>query len=103
MHLVLFEKGQPQPRIEIPFPDAFRIGNVWSMIVFDLDYENTEYGYRMDGPFNAQEGHRFDSSKILLDPYARAIGGRDVWAVQPNWNDVYQHAGDGLRRLRLGR
>ena len=86
--LVLFEQGQPQPKVEIPFPDAFRIGNVWSMIVFDLDYENTEYGYRLDGPFNAQEGHRFDASKILLDPYARAIGGRDVWAVQPNWNDV---------------
>ena len=91
--LVLFEKGQPQPKVEIPFPDAFRIGNVWSMIVFDMDYENTEYGYRLDGPFNAQEGHRFDASKILLDPYARAIGGRDVWAVQPDWNDIYQHRG----------
>ncbi len=49
--LVLFEQGEQQPKVEIPFPDAFRIGNVWSMIVFDLDYECTEYGYRMDGPF----------------------------------------------------
>jgi isoamylase len=91
--LVLFDKGEPQPKVEIPLPDAFRIGNVWSMIVFDLDYETVEYGYRLDGPFNPAEGHRFDASKILLDPYARAIGGRDVWAVPPDWNAIYQHRG----------
>src|SRR5512134_3536156 len=50
--LVLFDKGAPAPKAEIPFPDAFRIGNVFSMIVFDLDFENLEYGYRMDGPFS---------------------------------------------------
>ncbi|MEW5871006.1 MAG: glycogen debranching protein GlgX [Chloroflexota bacterium] len=89
--LVLFEKGASQPRVEIPFPDEFRIGNVWSMVVYDLDIENTEYGYRMDGPFDPQEGHRFNREAILLDPYARAIGGRDVWGVQPDWEDVYHH------------
>jgi isoamylase len=89
--LVLFEKGAAVPKVEIPFPDAFRIGNVWSMIVFDLDYENIEYGYRLDGPFAPEEGHRFDPSRILLDPYARAIGGRDTWGVAPDWNNVYQH------------
>lgn len=31
------------------------------------------YGYRVYGPFDPQNGHRFDSSKILLDPYAKAI------------------------------
>ena len=61
------------------------------MIVFGLDYENTEYGYRFDGPWDPEVGHRFDSSKILADPYARAIGGRDIWGVRPDWNDVYQH------------
>jgi isoamylase len=87
--LVLFDKGAPQPKIEIPFPDAFRIGNVWSMVVFGLDYEEVEYGYRMDGPFDPQAGHRFDKSKILLDPYARAIGGRDIWGTLPDWNNIY--------------
>ena len=53
---MLFEKGEPQPLAEIPFPDEFRIGNVFTMIVFDLDYENVEYGYRMDGPFDPQRG-----------------------------------------------
>ncbi|HEC69922.1 MAG TPA: glycogen debranching enzyme GlgX [Candidatus Omnitrophica bacterium] len=89
--LVLFEKHAPQPFAVIPFPDSFRIGNVFAMVVFDLDYENIEYGYRMDGPFNPKEGHRFDKTKILMDPYAKAIGGRDVWGVEPNWNDIYQH------------
>jgi isoamylase len=33
------------------------------------------YGFRVHGPFLPQEGHRFDASKVLLDPYAKAIGG----------------------------
>ena len=89
--LVLFDKGADHPKVEIPFPDAFRIGNVFSMIVFDLDFENVEYGYRMTGPFEPEQGHRFDATKILLDPYARAIGGRDTWRANPDWNDVYHH------------
>jgi len=91
--LVLFEKGAAEPMVEIPFPDQFRIGNVFSMIVFGLPYENIEYGYRIDGPWNPVVGHRFDKTKILLDPYAKVISGRNVWAVQPNWNDQYQHRG----------
>ncbi|MBE1236650.1 glycogen debranching protein GlgX [Phaeovibrio sulfidiphilus] len=77
--LVLFEKGAREPRLEIPLPEAFRTGNVWSITVFDLDIEMLEYGYRMEGPFQPERGHRFDSSKVLLDPYARAVGGRDRW------------------------
>jgi isoamylase len=89
--LVLFQKHAPEPMAEIPFPEEFRIGNVFSMMVFDLDYENIEYGYRMEGPFDPQAGHRFDRNQVLLDPYAKIIGGRDVWGTPPNWDDVYQH------------
>jgi isoamylase len=78
--LVLFRRGEQQPITEIPFPDAFRIGNVFAMIVFGLNHEEIEYGYRMDGPRRPHVGHRFDPNVILLDPYARTIGGRDVWA-----------------------
>ena len=91
--LVLFEKGAPAPLAEIPFPDSFRVGNTWCMVVFDIDYERIEYGYRMDGPWDPAAGHRFDSSKILLDPYAKAIGGREVWGEPPDWNDPYPHRG----------
>ena len=109
--LVLFEKGAREPFVEIPFRGAFtkadggepawgefRIGNVFTMMVFDLDQENLEYGYRMGGPFSSvQQGrpaiHRFDPSKVMLDPYARATGGRDVWGEQPDWTDPYQYRG----------
>ncbi|MCC5636639.1 glycogen debranching protein GlgX [Nostoc sp. CHAB 5844] len=91
--LVLFKKHALEPMIEIPFPEEFRIGYVYSMVVFDLDYENIEYGYRMDGLFNPQEGHWFDKNKILIDPYAKVIGGRDIWRKTPNREDIYQHRG----------
>ncbi len=87
--LVLFEKNAEQSFAEIPFPKEFMIGNVYSMIVFDLDYETLEYGYRMNGPFEPETGHRFDKGKILSDPYAKAIGGRDTWLAPPNWDKLY--------------
>src|SRR5262249_42956756 len=38
------------------------------------------YGYRLHGPFEPTRGHRFNPSKVVLDPYAKSIG-RDVqWA-----------------------
>ncbi|NDJ21797.1 glycogen debranching protein GlgX [Nostoc sp. B(2019)] len=89
--LVLFNKHSPEPMAEIPFPEEFRIGNVFSMVVFELDYENLEYGYRMDGPFKPKEGHWFDPTKILLDPYAKIIGGRDIWGEKPDWYNMYHH------------
>ncbi len=89
--LVLFERDSSNPLVEIPFPDEFRIGHVFAMSVFDLDYENIEYGYRFDGPYRPHEGHHFDKSVILLDPYARAVNGRSVWGQAPNKNNRYPH------------
>jgi len=89
--LVLFRKREPEPYATIPFPDEFRIGNVFTMVVFDLDFENIEYGYRMDGPYNPDEGHWFDRTRILMDPYAKVIGGRDVWGEEPDWDNIYPH------------
>ena len=89
--VVLFRKGEAEPMVEIPFPEEFRVGSVYCMIVFDLDYERLEYGYRMDGPWDPENGHRFDRTKILCDPYAKTVGGRDVWLRPANWDDAYQH------------
>src|SRR5689334_15614599 len=58
--LVLFKKNAPEPMAEIPFYKEFRIGNVYAMTVFDLPFENIEYGFRFDGPWNPQHGHWFD-------------------------------------------
>jgi isoamylase len=91
--LVLYDKGAHEPRVEIPIPDEFRIGNVFTIVVFDLDFENVEYGFRMDGPWQPEQGHRFDRTKTLLDPYARVIGGRDIWGQPPDWSDPYHHRG----------
>ncbi|MGE5139897.1 MAG: hypothetical protein ACM3JD_10565 [Rudaea sp.] len=89
--LVLFDRHGRDPIAEIPFPDDFRIGNVWCMVVFGLDHENLKYGYRMDGPYDPSRGLRFDKTKILMDPYAKIVSGRDVWGTPPDWTDPYPH------------
>lgn len=94
--LVLFKKHEKEPFVVIPFISEensynFVIGNVFTMIVFDLNYEEIEYAYRMDGSYNPELGFRFDKTKYLLDPYAKLIGGRDIWKQKPDWNNPYQH------------
>jgi glycogen operon protein len=89
--LVLFRKGESQPYAEIPFPPECKIGDVFAMIVYDLDYEELEYGFRMEGPWDPKAGHLFDPKKILLDPFAREIGGRDSWLRPPQEGEIYPH------------
>lgn len=71
--LVLFPPGESTPLVEIPFPPEFRVGDIYTMLVFDLDPESFSYGFRVDGEFEPARGLWFDRSKILLDPYARCI------------------------------
>ena len=91
--LVLYHHGQKEPFVEIPFPESFRIGDVYSMLVFGLNPETVEYGYRFDGPYDPSKGQRFDKNRVLLDPYARSISGRSVWGVQPDLSDPFPHRG----------
>ncbi|MBL9038399.1 MAG: glycogen debranching protein GlgX, partial [Archangium sp.] len=39
----------------------------------------TPYGFRVDGPWQPERGHRFNPNKLLVDPYARAITGKPDW------------------------
>jgi glycogen operon protein len=89
--LGLFRIGERQPFTIIPFPDRWRIGQVFTMVVFDLDIEAVEYAFRVHGPFDPSSGHRFDASRFLLDPYARLIGGRESWGTPPDWSDPCQY------------
>jgi glycogen operon protein len=89
--LVLFERGATRPFIEIPFPPEFRIGDVFAMIVFDLDCRRIEYGYRFDGPADVNHFHRFDPSLVLLDPLATAIAGRETWMQPADPHTDYPH------------
>ena len=95
--LVLFHHGDRTPFAEIPFPDEFRIGNVYSMMVFGIDFETTEYGYRFDGPYRPEEGLRFDKTRVLLDPYAKSVSGRSVWGQGPDTEDPFPHRGQIIR------
>ena len=38
------------------------------------------YGYRVHGPYDPAQGHRFNAAKLLLDPYAKAIAGTVKWS-----------------------
>ncbi len=77
--LLLFHRQQEEPYAVLPFPESYRIGKVYSMIVFDLDIEEFEYAYRMDGPYDPQRGLLFDKNRYLLDIYARSVTGQSVW------------------------
>ena len=39
----------------------------------------TVYAYRVHGPYEPKEGHRFNPNKLLLDPYAKQLVGRLKW------------------------
>ncbi|MBU0985406.1 MAG: isoamylase, partial [candidate division Zixibacteria bacterium] len=78
--LVLFAPGSTAPLAEFPMDPRFnRTGDIWHAFVRGLDVE-LEYGYRVDRqPNDAPQIHRYDASRILVDPYARALSGGEVW------------------------
>ena len=91
--LLLYHSGEDEPFVVIPFPEEFRIGNVFSMIVFGLDYEQLEYGYRFGGKYAPEEGHRFNKEMVLLDPYAKLVGGRERWGEGPAPENRFRYRG----------
>ncbi len=95
--LVLYHHGQEKPFAEIPFPEEFRIGNVYSMMVFGIQIETTEYGYRFDGEYAPEKGLLFDRNNVLLDPYAKSVSGRTEWGREPDYSVQFQHRGQIIR------
>ena len=79
IELLLFHRTAEEPFAVLPFPEHYRIGNVYSMIVFKLNIEEFEYAYRVDGPYDPDKGLIFDKTKYLLDPYAKAVTGQSKW------------------------
>ncbi len=77
IELVLFDRAQDTtPARQIPMGE--RTGPIWHMYVPHLR-PGQLYGYRVYGPYAPHEGHRFNPNKVLLDPYARAIGRALEW------------------------
>ena len=56
---------------EIPLdPLNNKTGDVWHVFLKG-DFQDMLYGYKFEGRFSPEEGHYFDSSQILLDPYGK--------------------------------
>lgn len=85
--LLLFHCAQEEPFAVLPFPEAYKIGDVYSMIVYGLNIDEFEYAYRVDGPYCPEKGLLFDKNKILLDPYAKAVAGQRTWGIR--WDHTY--------------
>lgn len=88
--LLLFNRGEKDPYAVLPFPEEYKIGNVYSMIVFGLDIGEFEYAYRVDGPNDPGAGLLFDRDQILLDPYAKAVTGQSVWGEKQEPGCTYR-------------
>lgn len=87
--LLLYHREENKPFVVLPFPEYYKVGDVYSMIVFGLDITEFEYAYRVDGPYCPAEGLIFDKSKVLLDPYAKAVTAQSVWGVRPERDGLY--------------
>ena len=85
--LLLFHNAEEKPFAVLPFPEAYKIGDVYSMIVYGLDIRDFEYAYRVDGPWDPDKGLLFDKKNILLDPYAKAVSGQRIWGT--HWEPTY--------------
>ncbi len=79
--LLLFRRMEEEPFAVLKFPENYKIGKVYSMIVFGLNIYDFEYAYRMDGPYIPREGLLFDKRNVLLDIYAKAVAGQRVWGT----------------------
>ena len=72
--LCLFESMDArQENIRIPMTE--HTDQVWHVFMPDVR-PGQIYGYRVSGPYQPEQGLRFNSSKLLIDPYAKAIAGR---------------------------
>ncbi len=80
--LLLFRRMEDEPYAIIPFPENYKIGKVYSMIVFGLNIEDFEYAYRLDGPYDMKKGLMFNKNNYLLDIYAKAVSGQRIWGVR---------------------
>ncbi len=77
VELVLFDSPEDTaPTLSIELPE--RTGPIWHGYIANLR-PGQLYGYRVHGPFKPEEGHRFNPNKVLLDPYAKAIGRPIRW------------------------
>jgi glycogen operon protein len=76
VELCLFEPSGKREVARITLPS--RTEDVWHVYIEGIT-PGQLYGYRVHGPYEPQNGHRFNHHKLLLDPYARQLSGRLRW------------------------
>ncbi len=74
VELCLFDAEGSETRVELAERTAFN----WHCYIPGIG-PGQRYGYRVHGPYDPQTGHRFNPSKLLIDPYAKAIEGAVQW------------------------
>jgi isoamylase len=76
VELCLFDAAGAREFARITLPE--HTGDVWHGHLAEIA-PGQAYGYRVHGPYEPAEGHRFNPNKLLLDPYARRLVGRFSW------------------------
>lgn len=89
--LLLFKPQAPKPYARIPFPDSYRIGDTYSMLVFDIKPDEFEYAFSFDGPYEPAKGLLFNEENVLLDPYSRAVTGQRKWGEKPEGGKDFEY------------
>ena len=89
--LLLFKPQAPKPYARIPFPDSYRIGDTYSMLVFDIKPDEFEYAFSFDGPYEPAKGLLFNEKNVLLDPYSRAVTGQRKWGEKPEGGKDFEY------------
>lgn len=89
--LLLFKPQAPKPYARIPFPDSYRIGDTYSMLVFDIKPDEFEYAFSFDGPYEPAKGLLFNEENVLLDPYSRAVTGQRKWGEKPEGGKGFEY------------
>lgn len=89
--LLLFKPQAPKPYARIPFPDSYRIGDTYSMLVFDIKPDEFEYAFSFDGPYEPAKGLLFNEENVLLDPYSRAVTGQRKWGENPEGGKDFEY------------
>ena len=89
--LLLFKPQAPKPYARIPFPDSYRIGDTYSMLVYDIKPDEFEYAFSFDGPYEPAKGLLFNEENVILDPYSRAVTGQRKWGEKPEGGKDFEY------------
>ncbi|MHB1063982.1 MAG: glycogen debranching protein GlgX [Georgenia sp.] len=101
VELCLVDDDDTETRVDVTEVDA----HVWHAYLPAVR-PGQRYGYRVHGPYDPANGHRCDPSKLLLDPYAKAVDGRidgDQSLYSYTFGDPDEaHTGDSAGHTMLG-